>query len=243
MTFTRLSAAVLLSVLLLAAAGCDASISFTEGVDGSGTVETRTYDLDDFDSLDVGDSFDVVITVGDAHRVEIEADDNLFADLEIRVRGDELSIRMEDGVSLDSGTLKASIQMPELVALDVSGSSTVDVAGISTGDQEYDVSGSSEVWIDGTADEVTIDLSGSSDLTMRGTANSVTVDASGSSNVDLRVDGIDTAEIDLSGASELRLQSAASVTGSLSGASDLRVPADAAVDVSTAGASDIHRSN
>lgn len=242
-THARPIAALLFAVVLLAATGCDAEISFSEGIDGSGTIETRTYDLDGFDSIDIGDRFDVVVTVGDSHRVEITADDNLFNDLDIKVRGDELSIHMEDGKSLDSGTLTALVELPELVALDVGGRSSADVTGVSASGQEYDVSGSSDVIVTGTVDDVDIDVSGSSRFTMEGTAETVTIDASGSSDVDLRLDNVDEADIDLSGSSDLTLQSSNSVTGDLSGASDLRVPADTAVDVSTSGGSDINRTN
>ena len=188
-----------------------------------GELVTVPFDVDDFDSIEVSNGFDAFIEIGDTTLVEVIVNEGLIEKLDIRVRNGELKIGLKSGVSVNNGSLEAMIQVPSLEEIEVSGSGSTDIVGF-----------------DG--DSLVVDISGASDLTVEGTATTVSIDGSGAGNIDVRLDGVQTATIDLSGARSLDLAQVDRVTGDMSGASSMRVPAHTDVDVDTSGASSISRS-
>lgn len=235
-------AALVCLISLLVASGCGSRYIFSQGIVGSGNVETQQLDLSGFDRIRVSNSFAVEVTVGDTFFVEITADDNISERLNVKVSDRRLNLGLDNGVSIKRGTLTARIHLPELIALDVNGASSVTVGGVFGPSQSYKANGASSVTVDGTAGSLSIETSGASEFTMQGTAATVEVNASGASEVNLEVTEVKTATVGLSGASSATFSSAESVSGDLSGASELTVPRGAAVDVVASGASSINRS-
>jgi len=213
-----------LIALGLLAAACDGnlSVTFNEESTGNGDLVTTTYDLADFDSIDVSGAFDVEVTVGATPYIDVVTDEDLVEHLDIRVDDGELRIGLKRGVSVRATEMLATVRVPELRALDVSGASSVNVAGAFGPNQLFDVSGASDVSVEGTGTAVGFDVSGASSL-------------------DLALEDVVLAEADLSGASTVVLASAAEVQGDLSGASTLTVPEDALVQVDLSGASNVER--
>ena len=216
------AAASLLALLLVATACGDVSINFSSAIEASGDVVSTSFDLDDFDEVEVQSAFTAFITVGDATDIEILANESFVDELDVRVEDDTLKIGMKSGVNLRNGTLEARVQLPFLVRAKVSGASTATVVGAVGPDQAYEATGASE-------------------LTIEGTGSTVRIDASGASDIDVRLDDVVAVDVELSGASTVGVRHAETVTGELSGASDLTVPPDAIVDVDTSGASDVNR--
>lgn len=215
-----LRTAFFLCVFVFATSACNASITFGSGESGSGDLVTESYQLDGFDTISIEDAFDVVIEVGQDYSLEVTVDDNFVDELDIRVRGDELKVGLDDGASVGNGTFEATVRLPELVALSASGATEVVVEGVST-------------------DELDLEVSGASDLFIEGQAKSIILDASGSSDVEIDLDGVGEVEVDLSGATSASFASAGTISGEVSGASDLRVPESTSIRVETSGASTI----
>lgn len=232
--------AVLAALLLLSA--CNGTIEFGDGIRGSGELTTTQFDVDEFDSIEVGNAFEAFITVGEQQSVEVLANADLVEELDVRVRNSTLLVGLRDGVSLRSGTLEATITVPDLVALDVSGASDVSLFGSSGSEQHFEISGASDLTATGVRGVLELEVSGSSNVEMQGRASEVTIDATGASDVLLDLAGVERAKVDLTGASSVEFDSVDSVTGSLSGASDLTVPAGADVNVESSGSSDVERS-
>lgn len=224
MTSTRgiRSTAIFVTGMLLLAA-CDAQINISAGERGSGTLVTETFDVEEFTSISVQNAFDVVIEVGEAQAVAVLVDDNFVDDLDVRVRNGELQVGVENGFSFRNGTFEATVQVPSLEGLDVSGASVADVSGLDETELELDVSGASDVVLEGRLDKLT-------------------VDASGASSLEVNVDGLDEVILDASGASSVEIAEVRTVRGDLSGASDLSVPVATTVNVDTSGASEVSRS-
>ena len=229
--------------LLLTASGC-----FSDGdrIKGSGNVETRSFDLADFDRIDISAAFEAEVAVvpGSAHEVKVSADDNLFDELRIEVDGRTLEIGTRPNVRLDSTQMSAQVTLPGLFEVKASGASdvTVDPAGDELDDLE--ASGASSLHIfEVNSSELSIDVSGASRVEIDGSRTATAqIDASGASRVDLDGLPIDSASVDVSGASEVRFGPAAEVSGSASGASTVRVEEATHVDIKTSGASSVDRS-
>src|SRR5271154_3274198 len=77
-----------LGLVIAAASGC----LTTDGIVGSGKIETREMKVADFTAVDVEGAFQVEVQRGTAFRTEITADDNLFDTIQVRREGSTLKI-------------------------------------------------------------------------------------------------------------------------------------------------------
>src|SRR5690554_1044027 len=137
----------------------------TELPDLSGELTSRTYDYADFDEIDIDGQWQVTIERGDAWSVAVEVPAELVDDLRVRVDGDVLHLGFERiwqfGDFGDQEGFKATITMPALESLDLSGASAVRFSGFEGDSLSIDVSGAGE--IRGTAsrfDTLDLDASG-----------------------------------------------------------------------------------
>ena len=217
----RVLTAAALVFAVLATTACNVSVTFGDGIEGSGVIVSETFDVDDFDEIRIESAFEVTVEVGPDTSVVVRADDNVIDQLIVEVDGDELRLGLDE--SLRNGTLEATVTMPSLRSATVSGASEVAITGVDAADLDVDVSGASEVTASGRAAALRLDASGASDV---------------------RFDGlvVDTARVEISGASDVGLENASMVRGELNGASDLTVSADADASLDVNGASTLNRS-
>ncbi len=243
---SRLLLTVIAAVGLTAACSINIDIG-DDSIEGSGDVETRSYELRDFEQLDVSSAFvvDVTVVPGGDYQVDVSADDNLFDELVIEVDGDKLEIGVASGSAVRTDNpLSATVTMPTLSAIEASGASNVTVNAGSTTIQDLAASGASTVRVaELNGNDITIDSSGASRVDLSGVgAEKVNVDASGASRVDLTDFPIEEGDVRASGASVVEFGPANEVEGDASGASSVRVEQSTIVDVDTSGGSTVDRS-
>jgi hypothetical protein len=226
-----LGAATLLAVLLT---GCVPVLV------GSPDLETREFDFAGFTHIEVGSAFEVEVSRSDSFVVSITLNENLFDRLDISQRGKTLVIRMRPGFSFRRSTLRASISLPDLQGLQLSGASRGTVTGFSsTRPLQLGVSGASSLeLIDITAGDTRFDVSGASSVTGSITIADGDFDVSGASSIDLDGTAADI-NLSVSGASSARLGSFPVVNGSISisGASNATIEASGNLDIAASGAS------
>jgi hypothetical protein len=217
--FLRITVA-LLAVLAITIACKMGQVSLT----GSGEIVTLQQDFTNFEALVVSDAFQVDIRQGDEFSVTIRADDNLQDYLQVVQKGDTLYIGLQPDHSynLRQVTLQAEVVMPGLASLDLSGSSHGRVAGFSSGDPlKVNLSGSSSLDGEIACGNASFDLSGSSDLVLAGSAHDVKLQASGASHADLgEMPAVDVT-VNLSGASDATVNPSGTINVDASGASQL----------------------
>jgi hypothetical protein len=187
-----------LAVILLAGCG---SIPIT----GSGSVVTQEEAITGFDKVDISYSFEANISQGDTFSVVIRADDNLVEYLQVIKEGDTLRIGLvPNPPNIRSATLQAEVTMPELTGLDMRGASHVTIPGFKSAQAlVVDASGSSHLQGDIQAGNVTFNLDGSSQAILSGSAQDVTIHASGSSEVDLSAFSVVDANVEAGGKSQV----------------------------------------
>ena len=184
-----------------AACGDDPDTSI---VRGSGELRQQEFDLRDFDSVQVSSTFDVEIRAAARFSVIVEADDNVFDVLEIRVDGRVLILRTDEGTSLRNATLRGVVTLPELRVLSVSGASKVVAQGFDGRiDRRLEVSGASAVQARMAGADLRAVVSGASDLFMTGAAADVVLRASGASGIAAQELRAETGEVSASGASRV----------------------------------------
>jgi hypothetical protein len=173
-------------------------------ITGSGNVVSRDYPLADFTRVDVSSAFTVEVGGADVFQVTVEADDNVFDRLVVEVVDGELRIGVANNTTLQDVQLSASVLLPVLEGLEVSGAVDATVTPNSTASLEVEATGASTVTISGEAEELTIDLSGASTFDGRNLTAVVLSEAelSGASDAEVTVTGrLDSVEA--SGGSEL----------------------------------------
>jgi hypothetical protein len=239
---SRMIIAALLT-LTLGLAACDEDEGAST-LQGSGNIVTQEMDFADFTAVEAANAFVVDITRSDSFAVTLRVDENVMGLLDVSKAGDTLRIRLKPRSNVTNATLEASVTMPELGGLKLSGASRVYLSGFATSDQvDVELSGAST--LDGGLEAGSVDLeaSGASRVALEGSADEMSVTGSGASTLDLKDFVVDTADIDLSGASEATVNVAERIDRvDVSGASRLRYAGDPALgDVTTSGGATVDK--
>lgn len=188
---------------------------------GSGHVKSETRNASGFHRIQVGGATHAEVKVGPKESLQISADDNILPLVRTRVEGGTLIIDVQGPTSTRNG-IHATITLPSLDGVEVSGASEMNVAGLHASQFEATLSGASQVKSDGSAQKVQLSLSGASRLDFSHVSSQV-------------------AQIDASGASQAKIDASQEISGDLSGASNLRYSGNPKVDVSSSGASSVSK--
>jgi hypothetical protein len=205
---------------------------------GSGNIVTEEMDFADFTAVEAASAFVVDITRSDSFGATIRVDENIMDLVDVSKAGDTLRIRLKPRASVADATMEASVTMPEIDGLKLSGASRVSLSGFSSTERmNVELSGASTLDGDLEAGSVDLEVSGASRVALEGSAAELTIEGSGASTLDLEDFAVDTAEVDLSGASEATVNVAERIDPvDVSGASRLRYVGDPALgDVTTSG--------
>ena len=160
----------------------------------SGERTTRTYDYTDFRGVEVDGQWQVTIERGDAWRISVEMPAEVVDRVSVERDGDALELDYLGPWFGDFGeddALRATITMPALESLDLSGATQLSFSGFEGGTLSLDASGAGE--IRGSAsrfDALLLDMSGFGNIELGDVAvTNADVDLSGFGNVTLRMAG------------------------------------------------------
>jgi len=211
-------------------------------VTGSGKLAAWDFDYRDFTKIEAGYAFDIEIVKADSYLVRITVDDNLYEYLDVSKRGDTLNIGLKWNNNYMNITRKATINLPDLEKLglsgaskakvdgfssshaadfELSGASNADISSMKAGNANYKLSGASKVSGNIEMADGRFNLSGASSIELEGSANDIDIEASGASHVGLSDFSVVDAEINLSGASNATINASGRLDGDLSGGSRL----------------------
>lgn len=251
-----------LATILVLGLGLIACEGDDDGVRGSGNLVTRDFEFTDFTSVHLSQAFDAEITQSETFSVSVRVDDNILDLIEVDMSGSTLSVGTKSGASLTGNvTLEATITMPTVDGIELSGASSADVAGFDAlGAFDVQVSGASRIDGDFVAESVDVSLSGASHIsgevvagsidlslsgasraTLQGSVDDLTLDAEGASHADLDGLVVQTADVKLSGASDATVNAEERIESvDVSGASKLRYLGEPVLgSVNTSGASTV----
>ncbi len=202
---------------------------------------TRDYGLTDFDRLEMGSAFSIVIRQGAAFSVEAHGELNDLDDLEIYVENS--SRKLKAGYRnrwRNRRPMEITITMPVLREVEFSGATKSDIEGFENLDTiEFELSGASKSYFRGSSREIEADLSGASELTLEGQGNRLEIDLSGASDFHAYGYPVKNAEVELSGASRSRTAVSDRLKVQASGASKVYYKGSPSLDQNLSGASTI----
>lgn len=201
-----------LSIALLTAtvlfSGCETGSSENKVAED---VVTEDRDFTDFTSVDINSLFEVVITQSDTFSIKISANSSLLDYIVLAKQGDTLRLYLNPhhdftDLTAKAITLKATIYMPDLYGLSISGGSKVTIHRLSSTEDinitlsglsylkmnSVDVrnlycqaSGGSEVTGSVNASDARFEITGLSKINLGGSAKNIMLQASGASQIDL----------------------------------------------------------
>lgn len=198
-----------LILVLTVAAGQAAAWSVHKhhkGIEGSGKMETRTFDLDTFDKIGIGGAFDLHVSFGDQQKVEVTIDDNLWDNLEIDVKNKELELDWDKSCSPD-GDCKVEITVRNLAEVSIHGAADVDI-------NDFD------------GDFFGYYLSGAGDLEMNGKVDKLEIKVSGAGSADTKDLKAKHVNISVSGAGEATVYASESIKARVSGVGEVKYYGD-----------------
>ncbi|MCU7550001.1 DUF2807 domain-containing protein [Chitinophagaceae bacterium LB-8] len=200
-----------------------------------------------FHGIHLSDAFDVILTQGNEERVVVSANDKKFVPYittEVVNGILRIDVKNEKGSWMKNRKLKAYISVKSLDELKAGGASDINIEGtLSVSKLKLSLSGASDLsgklMVNGALDT---DLSGASDLKIDGSAGEFNLDASGASNVKAYDFTVRTCNIKASGACNVRITVEKELSANLSGASNIYYKGAGMIkDIKTSGSSNISR--
>ncbi|WP_138993563.1 head GIN domain-containing protein [Larkinella sp. C7] len=204
--------------------------------------ETRTFNVSNFDKLDLGSAFIIHVTRGSGYKVTASGRGDDLDDLEAKVINNKLQVRYKDklGWNRNRQRVTVNVTLPDLKSVSFSGASRSDVTGFrNLKELAVDISGASTSTIEVDAERVLVDLSGASNVTLTGQAKRLDGEVSGATTLKAYDLKVSSAKVDLSGASSARMNVSDRLDADASGASSLTYRGSASIRSNTSGASSI----
>ena len=232
----------LIALLVLPALACNTSAIATT-VKGSGNIVTKTYDVADFSGVTLAGFGDVYITQAETESLSVETDDNIFAQLDIRVTGNELILGTKPNVSLNpSRSIVYRLTVKDLNDIVLAGSGNIYSEALQSDELRVSVAGSGDIKVkgfDGTG--LSIRLPGSGNITIEKVAvTSVDTSINGSGDIKL-IGKAERQSIDVNGSGKYVAGDleTASADISIVGSGNLTVWVNDNLDVRVSGSGDV----
>ena len=166
--------------------------TFTVGntVNGSGNIATKNYDINDFNGVTLAGFGDVYITQCETESLSVETDDNIFDQLDIRVRGDELTLGTKPNVSIyPTRSIIYRLTVKDLNDITLAGSGNIYSESLQSNELKVTVAGSGDIEVESLiGNRLSINLSGSGNITIK-QITVLSVDTSINGSGDITLDG------------------------------------------------------
>ncbi len=220
----KLSALMVVFLVVGMVAGCVYPAQIASGVVASGRAATVEEDYAGFDRVEVGSAFVADIKQSDKYSVVVTVDENLKQYLDVSVQGDTLRVRFKPASNINIGGVRPRvvITMPAIKGLELNGASRGTVGGFeSDADFDLEISGASSLEGQMATGDIRMRLSGASTATLEGQGGNLDLEASGASRANLGGFPVADAKVEVSGASRATINASGRLDGEASGASRL----------------------
>ena len=199
---------LMLAVGIAAGAGYMAFGDLKDFGDRDKTADiSRTYELTDFDEIEVGGVYELTVQAGSDFSIKVSGHPDQMDRAEVSVENGILTLSHGDENrgkrNWRTKSLSAEITLPSLSSIDVAGVAEVDVSGIEVEDFSARLSGVGEIELSGNCGDLSARVSGVGEL-----------DASSlrCATVDVTVSGIGEAEVYASEAVDASVGGIGSIT-------------------------------
>lgn len=172
--------------LLIALVSLNSSAQWgSKRVKGNGKITTVTRNLDSFDRLSVGGSFNVELVYGKQEKVVITGEENIIPYLETEVDGNKLRIKFKRNTNIKTTrklTVVVTYNSLESIALGGSGNITGKNT-IKTDDMKLSIGGSGNIDVAIDSRYSSASVSGSGDIHVEGNTEQLKCSIAGSGSI------------------------------------------------------------
>ena len=230
------------------------SLSFTACTDdgfcvkGNGDIESMDLNLEEFNSIELMESADVVITQGTNQHVTVTGDANIIDLLETDVRNGEWSIELENGCYRNY-QLDVEITVPDLSQVSLSGSGHIYVNAFDNQNNlDLSISGSGKIELERFRDTRNLDvrISGSGDVIgydKFDQLQNLDVRISGSGNYDAYPIEVKNADINITGSGDCYTSVSEILNVNISGSGRIRYHGSPTVKKNITGSGSVRKTD
>jgi hypothetical protein len=207
---------------------CLPTVLTGQNIKGNKNVISEERQVGEFQKIEAGGAFNVLISQGETTSVIVRTDENLMEHINTEVIGNTLKLSSK---GLRNPTkLDVVITNPHFTTLEVSGAANLRSQGIiDEPTMEITASGASEVELNVKTENLKTEASGASYVKLTGTATVHTIEASGASEVNAKNLETSTTIADASGASDVSVGASDEVRRETSGAGSVSVAGSSGV--------------
>lgn len=205
----------------------------------------RTFNVSGFDKLDIGSSFIITVTQGNDYKVDVRGREQDVKEISARVSANTLDLYYPSNWSgwKNRKEVYVTISMPKLEGVEFSGATKSNVSGFSSEKLAIEISGASSATFNVNAKKLSLDCSGASGLKITGDGQAMNAEISGASNINAFDFKVATANIDASGASDVKVHVTSKIVAEASGASSIRYKGGPSITSNTSGAGSVKSVN
>ena len=201
----------------------------------------QDINLINFDQIRTGSAFKVNVIQGSNFRITAIGDRTDVNDLDFYVRNGVLNGGYRNNSRNNRYNMRIDITLPSLSAVDFSGATTAEVGNFNANTFNVILSGASKLNLDIKTQKMNIDISGASQFSPFGNAQKVSGDLSGASQLNAFGFLSDEVNVNVSGASNARVDVVKYLKVSASGASKVRYRGNPTTEISSSGASVVEK--
>jgi hypothetical protein len=218
---------------------------------GAASAESRTFELDGFERIDISTGLNAVVTFSDTFSVEAESNNpEALEKLQITTEGDTLTARLDQsfldflagggmfGEFFGKHGVTIRIALPVLTGASASSGADVDIAG-ATGQLTVNVSSGGDLRLTGAnLETVDVNVSSGAGANLAGTCGTAKLNASSGSEIDADRLVCQSADANASSGGDISLSASRSVTANASSGGDIEIsgnPAETDFDSSSGG--------
>ena len=152
--------------------------------EGNGNIISQNIKVDEFDEIDVGGNYEVLLISGKDENVELETDENLMDFIEIYTHNHRLVIHSLESLHSDHG-IKVYVTYRNLSNINSSGASKVKTDGVLRSDDiDINMSGAGLLELDLDCKALDMDISGAGLVRLSGVTNRQHLQFSGAGKLD-----------------------------------------------------------
>jgi len=219
---------------------------FNKRIRGNGNLKEVTRHVSDYDGVNVGGSFDVKLVSGKEGKIIIKAEENLIPYLITEVKGNQLKIKWQKGISINSHKrIIVIVPIKEIskVALAGSGDVYTENCVIDTDNLKVSLAGSGDIKVAVKTTSISSSIAGSGDISLNGSTDSFKASIAGSGDIHAFNMKAKTANLKIAGSGGIRTSTSDILKVSIAGSGDIYYKGNPKEDVRVAGSGSIRSRN
>lgn len=194
---------------------------------------------DKFSKIEISGWMDVEVVKGSIYDIQTRGDNDIVNNIETEIKNDILEISLNDKFINLKSKPKIIITLPELSELKLSGAIECNIDSFNGNTIKIEADGASIANVDLHYQNIEIEINGASKLDISGKANNVSFDCAGAASINSENLTSKSVNIDITGASQIKIGKTNSIIGIAKGASKIEYTGKPFYDVKSSGLSKV----